>query len=223
LSPYDLLRLKTCLGITSGEFLQRYARQEIEPQSNLPLVFIDPFRTDEPGCPLLGPQGCTVYAHRPAACRLFPITMGSRLTPSGVEDYYFCRTLTYCRGFDTDVQWTLASWMASQGFAEYNQGRRPWIEVLLKIGLEPPLEIDARVQDLFATLAYDFDRFRRLVSEPAFLEAYRVDPRESALLQTDDLALLNFIYRLLPAVLTRPGVRQLTALIRSSTKFFETG
>jgi hypothetical protein len=162
-----------------------------------------------------------VYAHRPAACRLFPITMGSRLTDHGVEDYYFCRTLDYCRGFDTDLQWTVESWKANQGFAEYDQGRQEWIEILLKAGLEPPLEVDALVQDLFATLAYDLDKFRRLLAEPAFLQAFGVDGRESANLQTDDLALLKFSYRCLPAVLTAEGVRVLTAVIRSSTKFFE--
>jgi Fe-S-cluster containining protein len=221
LSPYDLLRLKQCLGITSGELLQRFTRQEIEPQSNLPLVFIDPHRSEDNACPFLGPEGCTVYAHRPAACRLFPITMGSRLTAHGVEDYYFCRKLDYCRGFDTEVEWTVASWKANQGFAEYEQGRGPWIEILLKAGLEPPPHLDALMQNLFAILAYDLDKFRRLVSQPAFLQAYGVEARDSASLQTDDLALLKFSYGLLPAVLTPAGVRRLTAVIRSSPKFFQ--
>jgi Fe-S-cluster containining protein len=221
LSPYDLLRLKQCLGITSGELLQRFTRQEIEPQSNLPLVFIDPHRSEDNACPFLGPEGCTVYAHRPAACRLFPITMGSRLTEHGVEDYYFCRKLDYCRGFDTEVEWTVASWKANQGFAEYEQGRGPWIEILLKAGLEPPPHLDALMQNLFAILAYDLDKFRRLVSQPAFLQAYGVEARDSASLQTDDLALLKFSYGLLPAVLTPAGVRRLTAVIRSSPKFFQ--
>jgi len=223
LSPYDLLRLKQCLGITSGELLQRYTRQEIEPQSNLPLVFIDPDRSEGGACPFLGPNGCTVYAHRPAACRLFPITMGSRLTEHGLEDYYFCRELDDCRGFDTEVEWTVESWKANQEFAEYDQGRGPWIEILLKAGLEPPRWIDALMQNLFAILAYDLDKLRRLVSEPAFLQAYGVDARESASLQTDDLALLKFSYGLLPAILTPAGVRLLTAVIRSSPKFFEIG
>jgi Fe-S-cluster containining protein len=222
LSPYDILRLKQALGITSGELLQRYTRQEVEPESNLPLVLIDPCRSAESACPFLGAPGCLVYAHRPAACRLFPITMGSRLTADGVVDYYFCRKLDYCRGFDSEVRWTLKSWMANQGFDEYDQGRRAWIETLLKAGVEPSIEIDALVQDLFATLAYDLDKFRRLASEPAFIQAYGVDARESSSLQADDLALLRLSYRLLPTLLRRDGVRRLLAVIRSSAKFFET-
>jgi len=213
LSPYDILRLKQSLGINSGEFLKRYTLREMEPRSGLPLVFIDAFRSEESACPFLGPQGCNVYPHRPAACRLFPITMGSQLTGAGVVDHYFCRRLDYCRGFDTEVEWTLASWMANQGFAEYDQGRRAWIEILLKAGLQGPGEVDALAQDLFATLAYDLDRFRRLVLEPAFREAYDLDAQEWESLKTDDLALLRFSYRLLKSVLFEEGAASMLTIL----------
>jgi len=221
LSPYDLLRLRQALGITSGQLLERYTRQEIEPNANLPLVFVDVHRSPEGGCPFLTAHGCTVYPHRPAACRLFPLTMGSRLTPDGVEDHYFCRRLDYCRGFTGEVEFTVASWMADQGFPEYDQGRRAWIEILLKAGLTERPVADARIQDLFAALAYDLDRFRRLVFDPVFLEAYELEAEALADLKTDDLALLDFSYRLLPTVLSPEGARLLTAVIRRSTRFFE--
>ncbi|MCK9377914.1 MAG: YkgJ family cysteine cluster protein [Syntrophobacterales bacterium] len=206
LSPYDILRLKQHLGITSGEFLRRYTLRETEARSHLPLIFIDAFRSPENGCPFLGPEGCAVYAHRPAACRLFPITMGSQLTSEGVVDHYFCRRLDYCQGCAGEVEWTVASWMANQGFEEYDRGRQAWIEMLLKEGLKEPLEVDARVQDLIATMAYDLDRFRRLIAEPAFLEIYKLNERERKELQTDDLALLKFSYRYLHSVLFEDGM-----------------
>jgi Fe-S-cluster containining protein len=221
LSPYDLLRLKQALGITSGQLLERYTRQEIEPNANLPLVFIDAYRSAEAGCPFLGAQGCTVYPHRPAACRLFPLTMGSRLTPAGVEDHFFCRRLDYCGGFATGEEWTVADWLDNQGFAEYDQGRREWLEILLKAGLTEPSEVDARIPDLFAVLAYDLDRFRRLVFDPVFLEAYDLKAEDLEDLRTDDLALLKFSYRFLPAILSPEGAQKLAAVIRRSTKFFE--
>jgi uncharacterized protein len=221
LSPYDILSLKGALGITSGEFLLRYTRQEIEPFSELPLIFLDIARSPEGGCPFVGEQGCTVYAQRPAACRLFPITMGSRLTEAGVEDYYFCRRLEYCRGFDSDVEWTVESWMADQGFPEYDRERRPWIEILLNTGCQGPGAIDAVRQDLFAILAYDLDKFRRLIFDPVFLEAYGLEAGALENVKTDDLALLKFSYGFLPEVLSEEGARLLTGVIRRSTKFFE--
>jgi Fe-S-cluster containining protein len=221
LSPYDLLRLKQGLGITATELLQRYTRQEIEPNSQLPLVLIDAFRSEDGDCPFLGADGCTVYPHRPAACRLFPLTMGSRLTADGVEDHYFCRKLDYCQGFAVDREWTVETWKANQGFAEYDQGRRAWLEILLNAGLQGPGAADALVQDLFATLAYDLDKFRRLVFDPVFLESYDLKAEALEDLRADDLALLKFSYRFLPAVLSPAGARTLAAVIRRSTKFFE--
>jgi Fe-S-cluster containining protein len=200
LSPYDILRLKNFLGISSGEFLERYTGRVTEERSNLPLIFLDPYRSAVRGCPFVGAGGCTVYAHRPAACRLFPITMGSQLTDQGVADYYFSRRLTYCRGFAGDVEWTVASWRASQGFDEYDQERRQWLEILLKQGLKGPEGVDARLQDLFATLAYDLDEFRRRLSEPGFLPDNVLEGEDLEELQSNDLTLLRFAYRGLKAV-----------------------
>jgi uncharacterized protein len=203
LSPYDILRLRQFLGITSGEFLERYTRRQTEPRSNLPLIFLDPFRTDEPACPFLGDAGCTVYSQRPAACRLFPITMGSQLTPEGVVDHYFCRELDYCQGFDSDVQWTVASWQADQGFAEYDRSRRAWLELMLKQGSLGP--VDGRVQELFATIAYDLDKFRQLLAEPASLSMCPAGGEivEYSDTATSDADLLDFGYRLLESLLSR--------------------
>jgi Fe-S-cluster containining protein len=202
LSPYDILRLKNFLGITSGEFLKRYTRRLTEERSNLPLIFLDPYRYPERGCPFAGAEGCTVYAQRPAACRLFPLTMGSQLTEQGVVDYYFSRRLAYCRGFAGDTAWTVASWRASQGFDEYDRERRPWLDILLKQGARGPEGLDARRQYLFATLSYDLDDFRRRLTEPGYVPADALPGEDLEALQTDDLALLKFAYRILERILS---------------------
>lgn len=199
LSPYDILRLKQFLGLSSGEFLRRYTLQGTEESSNLPLVFMDAFRSRGGGCPFVGAEGCTVYEHRPVACRLFPITMGSQYTEIGIVDYYFCRKLDYCRGFTGEVEWTVASWQANQGFTEFDQGRREWLEILLKAGLQGPLE--DQVRDLVATAAYDLDRFRQSLLEPAFLKTNISADQALEDLRRDDLALLQFSYRYLKTIL----------------------
>jgi uncharacterized protein len=200
LSPYDLLRLKQALGGTTGEILERYTLQGTEEASNLPLVFVDAFSAPGGGCPFLSQEGCTVYLHRPAACRLFPITMGSQQTEQGILDHYFCRRLDYCRGFDTDQEWTVASWQADQGFAEFDQGRREWLELLLQTGLKGP--VAAKINDLAAICAYDLDQFRQMILARRLPLAHELTEPPPADL-TDDLALLNFSYRYLKAILER--------------------
>jgi Fe-S-cluster containining protein len=205
LSPYDILRLRQGLGITSGEFLGRYTLRETDTRSNLPLIFLDAFRSPEDGCPFAGPDGCQVYPHRPAACRLFPITMGSQLTNQGVIDYYFCRRLDYCQGFDTDVEWTVESWQANQGFPEFAQARQGWLEILLKQGLQGPVEVPSQVHALLPIVAYDLDEFRRLLLQPGQLPGCDVPAGQLAGLQTDDLLLLRFSYRYLNSLLFAAG------------------
>jgi len=201
LSPYDLVRLKQCLKIGSGELLRRCTVQVVEQSSNLPLVFLDVHRTPEPRCPFVGEQGCTVYAHRPAACRLFPVTMGSRLTAGGVEDLYFCSPLEYCRGFDDGQEWTVASWRTHQGFDEYDRGRREWLEILLRATLKGPGEVDAHLQKLFAAAMYDLDRWRALAAPPDFHGLGLKDGPTPPPLQADDWEWLSFSYAFLKFLL----------------------
>jgi hypothetical protein len=201
LSPYDILRLKEFLGITSGEFLARYTLRVAEESSGFPLVFMDAFRSPQGGCPFLGAGGCTVYQVRPAACRLFPITMGSELTAQGVVDHFFCRRLDYCQGFDCEEEWTVASWMACQGFDQYHRERRPWLEILLRQRQKGPLTDNDRLLSLGATLAYDLDKLRGLLTDPAFRRDYALEGRVWEEFQGGDGVLLTFSYRFLRHIL----------------------
>ncbi len=201
LSPYDILRLARRLRLSTGELLQRYARRGVEEQSNLPVYFLDLSRTPGGGCPFAGPQGCRVYDSRPAACRLFPITMGSRLTESGLEDFYFCRRLDYCQGFGADTVWTVASWRADQGFDLYDKARRGWLYLLLAQGLQGPRPADDGVLDLIAAVMYDLDAFRDLINRPEFRQTGGLTDIPPGSLETDDEALLEFSYRYLTDML----------------------
>ena len=195
LSPYEVLRLSRSLGLTTREFLSRYSRREVEGQSHLPLAFIDLSRTPGGGCPFVGEGGCQVYGHRPAACRLFPITMGSRLTPSGIEDFYFCRKLEFCRGFEGGEEWTVASWRNNQGFGEYDEARRRWLEILLLRGLQGPLQAETGIFDLLFTLMYDLDRLRQMAGSPVFRQIPELDDETLESIQREDSALLQFSRR----------------------------
>jgi len=190
LSPYDILRLSRRLGLATREFLSRYTRREAESRSRLPLVLVKHGRTG--GCPFLGECGCTIYTDRPAACRLFPLTQGSELTPQGVVDHYFLRRLTYCEGLAAKQEWTVAAWLADQGFGEFHQPRRAWLTLLLKQGQPGRTPPDDRVLSQFYLVAYDLDGFRTFLFESAFLRRHGLDAEAAAPLKSDDLALLRF-------------------------------
>jgi len=203
LSPYDLLRLKQALKLSTGEILAHYTVMGSDEASNLPLVFVDAFRAGRGGCPFLGQEGCKVYQHRPAACRLFPITMGSQLTEHGLMDHYFCRRLAYCRGFAASREWTVASWQENQGFKEFDQGRQEWLEILLQTGLMGP--VSDKIHDLVTVVAYDLDQFHQIIKAGGFPGAHDLTEQLLVELLTDDLALLKFSYRHLKSILLTPS------------------
>ncbi len=189
LSPYDILRLSRRLGLPTGEFLRRYTRREEEAGSGLPLVLAKPARRG--GCPFLEESGCTVYADRPAACRLFPLTQGSELTHEGVVDHYFLRRLDYCQGFAGEQEWTVAAWEVDQGFADFDRLRRPWLRLFLQQAQPGRPPQDDRILSQFYLMAHDLDAFRTFVLESAFLQVQGLSPEEAQPLATDDLALLR--------------------------------
>lgn len=71
LLPYDLLRLRRGLGLPSDRVLAEHAELETDPVSGWPALRI---RLGEGGaCPFVSAQGCTIYAHRPTCCRIYPL------------------------------------------------------------------------------------------------------------------------------------------------------
>jgi uncharacterized protein len=201
LKPYDIIRLRKRLKITSGEFLERYTTKVVEEQSFLPLVMLDIDKEEGSGCPFLETEGCGVYEDRPGACRLFPITQGSRLSENGLVDNYFCKHLDFCQGFIEGQEWTLVRWKANQGLEPFDKLNRQWLEIILKrSALNPPAE-DARASAIFSMVAYDLDKFRHFVFETPFLEIFEIPQDVAAMLQESDTGLLRFGYKYIKMVL----------------------
>ena len=72
LTPYDILRLKKRLGITSTEFLRQYTEPFEFGKGSVGGVKYKPKEgTNE--CQFVTDEGCSVYEDRPTACRYYPI------------------------------------------------------------------------------------------------------------------------------------------------------
>jgi uncharacterized protein len=215
LKPYDIMRLRRRLGITSTEFLEKYTTKLVEDKSYLPLVMLDIDKATGGGCPFLEAAGCNVYEDRPGACRLFPVTQGSNLWEDGVEDTYYCKRLDFCQGFVEGQEWTLEQWKSDQGMEPYEALNREWLEIILKRGaLNPPAD-DARAPALFYMVVYDIDKFRRFVFETPFLEIFEIPQDVAAVLQKSDVELLRFGYKYLKMVLLIEDALQMKEEMRT--------
>ncbi len=201
LGPYDVIRLKERLGITSTEFLELYTRREEDVKSGFPMVIIDMPRYGG-RCPFVRDVvGCLVYSDRPATCRYYPVGQGTLITEEGLDEFYFLVKEEHCKGFLEETEWTVASWKEDQGADYYDEMNKEWKAMLLRRGKAGMPELENRVKEFFYLAMYDLDRFRRFVFQSGFLKRFQVDDDTQQRIYEDDLELLNFAYDYLKMVL----------------------
>jgi Fe-S-cluster containining protein len=186
LGPYDIVRLRKSLGISSGEFLARYTLSLVPDSTGFPLVLLKMGEDRERACPLLGPGGCSVYHDRPWSCRMFPL---DRAEADGCYRLVAPREL--CLGLQEGSGSTVGEYLESQEVAAYEE-----VEArLARSGPDPSLLRGSirnpRIQEMCRMAMYDPDKFRRFVLESRFLQVFHVERELVEVLPTDDVALLE--------------------------------
>lgn len=90
LTPYDVLRLKNRLGLSSAEFQQKHATVFEMDAHGMPGLKMK-HKDGSQACQFLTPQGCGVSQDRPTACRYYALGVTSmRAKDSRTdEDFYF--------------------------------------------------------------------------------------------------------------------------------------
>lgn len=197
LTPYDIVRLKNRLGISSGEFLNNYTYIDIDEKTSHPFVFLKMNEDAERKCPFVTAEGCTVYSDRPANCRYYPVgqaslkKMDDKINEPITEEFYFFIKEPHCLGFNEDAEWTIKSWRDDQGVDVYDDMNRGWKEILFRRNL-PGHSLDEKKQKAFYMACYDVDRFRRFVFESKFLEMFDVDEKTLEKIKSDEIELMKF-------------------------------
>lgn len=102
LTPYDILRLKNHMNLSSQAFLHLYTVPFEMDAHGVPGVKLKTAGDESTACQLLTPEGCGVYADRPSACRYYALGLVSmRKTGSTVdEDNYFVVKEDHCLAHD---------------------------------------------------------------------------------------------------------------------------
>jgi len=188
LTPYDIVRLKNRLGLTSDRFLETYTAAQTEPDARFPKVRLK--MTDAPGrpCPFVTPQGCSVYQDRPGACRIYPLGRGAA---AGGRELYFLVREAHCRGFEEEKIWDIEEWTKDQGLEAYHRSNDLWMEIITsKVSLGPQEHRVKKIQ-MFSMVSYNLDRFRDFVFQTRFLALFDLPPEKIDQLRTDDSALLD--------------------------------
>ncbi len=190
LSPYDILRMKSRLGISSEYFLEQYTISLIPEASGFPVVLLKMKEDRNRACPFVTTQGCSIYADRPWACRMFPLDHGSR-----PGDFQLIAKSSFCLGMTEESRSTVNEYLANQDVASYEEHEGLLSRIAAdsrfsKTGIQNP-----KVQEMCRMALYDLDRFRRFVLESRFLRIFEVEKEIAEKIATDDLELLKLASR----------------------------
>ncbi len=200
LNPYDVLRLKNRLKLSSRQFLANFTVPYEMDSHGMPGIKM---RT-QPGstaCQFLTAQGCGVYADRPAACRYYALGMlAMRKKDSATdENSYFLVKEDHCLGHYEPKTQTVAEYRREQGVDIDDELNREWYQIVLKKRSSGPTvgKPTERSLDLFFIGSYDLDGFREFVRSSSFQEIYAIDADDLQRLMNDEIELMTFGFRFL--------------------------
>ncbi len=194
LMPYDIMRLKNRLGMTSGDFLKKYTGVHVGQETGVPVILLkmeDPYLK----CPFLEEnKGCTVYEDRPGACRTYPLARMARRSQSmeGVEEFYYIVREPDCQGFRDGRQWTVKEWKANEKIEKFNEMNDVFGELLQAKQVANIPHLSADQIDIFYMGCYDIDGFRDFFLNGPNLERYMESDEVITRISEDEEELLKY-------------------------------
>jgi Fe-S-cluster containining protein len=200
LTPYDLLRLKNRLDLSSREFIDRYTRDCELDSHGMPGLKLG-HKPGTAACVFLTPEGCGVYSDRPSACRYYALGLMSlrkKGSPAD-EDSYFVVKEAHCLGHHEPHEQTVREYRAEQGVDRYDEANHEWRRIVLKKRSGGPAvgRPSQRSFELFFLASYDLDGFRAFVASEGFRKVFSLHDSEYRDLLTNEEALLQFAFRYL--------------------------
>lgn len=204
LTPYDILRMKKHLGISSTEFLREYTVPYEMEKDGIAGVKLRPVENGT-ACRFMRPEGCDIYAERPTACRYYPVALLSMRKQDEYherESYALVKE-AHCRGHEVDRTITIDDYRAEQGLPEYDELARGWRQLILKKkSCGPAIGTPSlKSRQLFFMACYDIDTFRAFVASESFRALFTIPESEMEMVLSDDVELMQFAFRFLRQVL----------------------
>ena len=163
LTPYDVLRLKRHLQMTSGQFLDQYVIIEWEESQLFPTCYLTMVDDGRASCVFVAKEGCTVYGNRPGSCRAYPIGRGAARGHDGsANESLVLVQEAHCRGFEQPATDSVAAYLHGQGLEAYNRFNDALLPLIQHASIQAGSFRPARRQlDQYILALYDLDQFRR--------------------------------------------------------------
>lgn len=205
LTPYDIIRLKNRLQLSSHEFLAIYTIPHLLEKTDIPLVTLKLLDDEQDSCPFVRDgEGCIVYEDRPSTCRYYPLGVASMIHKDGADDddFYFFVNEPHCKGFAEEKEWDVVEWRKDQGVDIHDSINAEWTDLIVRKRSFPPnVKLTEKSKQLFFMASYDIDKFKAFIFESSFLKRFDVDEQTVEKIKTDEIALLKFAMKWMKDVL----------------------
>ncbi len=180
LTPYDVLRLRKHLQISSNEFFTDHGEMHMAPDTGLPLCHLRMCDDSRKSCPFVRKEGCSVYPDRPAACRTYPLGRATRPGENGsIQERFFLVREPHCQGFAQKKTWTPKTWLKDQGLKPYNAANDRYMRFLAKVkGLGTP--VSTKQANVAALALFQLDNFQHFLQDSHLLEAFEIEDAQRA-------------------------------------------
>ncbi|MBU1171773.1 MAG: YkgJ family cysteine cluster protein [Proteobacteria bacterium] len=197
LTPYDIVRLKNHLELSSEEFLAIYTEPKLLEKTDLPVVTLKLLDDDIKSCPFVRDDGCLVYQNRPTTCRYYPLGVGTLSHKEGADEdeFYFFINEPHCKGFEEEKEWTVREWRKDQGVDIHDKINEGWANlIVLKRSFPQNIKFSEKAKQMFFMGCYNIDKFRKFIFESSFLKMYTIDDETIENIKNDEVALLEFAF-----------------------------
>jgi len=187
LTPFDVLRLKNGLEISSSEFLEKHTIIVPKEKRLIPLVILK-MNEDNKKCPFVSQKGCKVYDDRPWPCRMYPLDMNDDGTFRLITD------ASRCLGLKENNKQKICDWMEEQGVSLYDEMNEYFSSLTIQLQSQE-LDIDnPKIQQMTFMALYNIDKFKDFVFKSTFLDRLEVEPERIEEIKDSDEQLLIFAY-----------------------------
>lgn len=212
LTPYDIIRLKNRLQLTSEKFLAIYTTPRLLEKTDLPFVTLKLLDDELESCPFVKDDGCIVYEDRPTTCRYYPLGVASLSNKEKADsnEFYFFVNEPHCRGFEEQKEWTVREWRADQGVDIHDEINSQWTDIVVRKRSFPAnIKLTEESKKMFFMASYNIDKFKEFVFKSSFLERYDVDEQTVKKIRDDEIELLKFAMSWIKSIFFKIGVFKL--------------
>ena len=192
LTPYDVLRLRKALHKGGVDFLRSHTTGHFTPDTQFPEFRLRMMDNEARTCPFVTEQGCSVYADRPGACRMYPL--GRATSPDGnggVCERFFIVREDHCKGFLEPDEWSGASWKKDQGFTDYTASNDRYMNILARIK-KGGVPVSEKMGHMAVLALYKVDEFQAFITKMRLFDRLEVDEKRQKAILEDEFVALSF-------------------------------